>query len=335
MADYMLDCVIKAEPEAVASMVAAFRTSQVAGENAMWMQQIRQQHAWEEGQQRSHDGLLAARGPDLPAKYCASFGTQLHVLSGRLVRNIYRHPMHLYLNFLATLAMAVAMGGVFWHAGVDTGGIQNRLGALFFMLLFLSLMSLSSLPVWSQDRLLFLRERAAGCYSTNAYFAATLLFDFVPLRVLPPFLFGLISYPMIGLHPRCHLCLLRFTSVLVLANLASAASCMALGLLLNSPAAANGAGAFGLLLSARLAGFFCSDADLQPPLRALARLSYLRAAYEALAINEFAGAQGFFFTSRISRSARLAVSGDQVTPAPPGARGTRLRATVFRVLQRR
>ena len=60
---------------------------------------------------------------------------------------------------------------------------QDRLGSLFFMLLYLSLMSLSSLPIWRDDRLVFMRERAAGAYGTAAYFTAVVLFDFLPLRV--------------------------------------------------------------------------------------------------------------------------------------------------------
>ena len=40
------------------------------------------------------------------------------------------------------------------------------------MLLFLSLMALSSLPLWHEQKLLFLRERAAGAYGTGPYFAA-------------------------------------------------------------------------------------------------------------------------------------------------------------------
>jgi hypothetical protein len=55
---------------------------------------------------------------------------------------------------------------------VDTGGIQNRLGVLFFGLLYLALMTLSSLPVWRQERLLYLRERDTGAYQPPAYFAA-------------------------------------------------------------------------------------------------------------------------------------------------------------------
>ncbi len=33
-------------------------------------------------------------------------------------------------------------------------------------------MGLSSLPIWADDRLLFLREREAGAYGTAAYFTA-------------------------------------------------------------------------------------------------------------------------------------------------------------------
>lgn len=53
------------------------------------------------------------------------------------------------------------------RAGTDTSGIQNRLGVLFFMLLYLSLMSLSSLPIWRDEKLLFMRERASGVYGTR------------------------------------------------------------------------------------------------------------------------------------------------------------------------
>ena len=51
--------------------------------------------------------------------------------------------------------------------GTETSGIQNRLGVLFFMLLYLSLMSLSSLPIWRDEKLLFMRERASGVYGTR------------------------------------------------------------------------------------------------------------------------------------------------------------------------
>ena len=68
-----------------------------------------------------------------------------------------RHPFLILVNFIATLVTAVSLGLVFRNVGVDTPGIQNRLGCLFFMLLYLSMMSLSSLPIWRDDSLLFIR----------------------------------------------------------------------------------------------------------------------------------------------------------------------------------
>ena len=49
--------------------------------------------------------------------------------------------------------------------------------SMFFIVLYLGLASLSSVPVWNENRLLFLRERASGAYSTFAYFTSVVLFD--------------------------------------------------------------------------------------------------------------------------------------------------------------
>lgn len=85
---------------------------------------------------------------------------------------------------------------------------------LFFMLLYLSLMALTSLPIWRDEKLLFLRERDSGAYGTPAYFAAVVLFDLLPMRILPPTFFALFSYWMIGLHKSSAVCLLWFIGVL-------------------------------------------------------------------------------------------------------------------------
>lgn len=118
-------------------------------------------------------------------------------------------------------------------------GIQNRFGMLFFMMLFLSLMSLSSLPIWSEDMVLFFRERDSGAYSTSPYFLAHVLFDVLPLRAFPPLLFTLITYPATGLHSSSAACVAWFTITLVAGNTASALLCMCLGALLPSLTLAN------------------------------------------------------------------------------------------------
>ena len=102
------------------------------------------------------------------AKFVAPFSRQMRLLCGRLLRNMYRHPFLLKVHYTASFAVALAVGMIFWDVGSNQGGIQNRMGSLFFMLLYLTLMSLSSLPVWREDRLLFLRERANRVYGRDS-----------------------------------------------------------------------------------------------------------------------------------------------------------------------
>lgn len=118
-------------------------------------------------------------------------------------------------------------------------GIQNRFGLLFFLLFFLSLMSLSSLPIWKESMLLFYRERDAGTYRTTAYYVARVLFDVIPLRVVPPLFFLVITYAMVGLHARSVSAVLWFAAVLVLGNVTSTLLCMFLGVALPSLPLAN------------------------------------------------------------------------------------------------
>ena len=113
-----------------------------------------------------------ARATPPPAKYMCGFGRQLHVLSGRQLANLVRHPLLFALVYGSSLGAAVVLGLVFYDTGFDTAGIQNRLGSLFFMVIFLSLLSLSILPVWREEQQLFVCERANGCYGTGAYFTA-------------------------------------------------------------------------------------------------------------------------------------------------------------------
>ena len=53
---------------------------------------------------------------------------------------------------------------------------------MFFLVLYLSLTSLSSLPVWREDARVFLADRGSGVYGTSAYVASVVLFDIIPYR---------------------------------------------------------------------------------------------------------------------------------------------------------
>jgi len=198
-----------------------------------------------------------------------------------------------------------------WACGTPQG-IQNRMGALFFVLVYLALLSLSSLPLWREERALFLRERASGVYGTGAYFVTVVLFDLLPLRILPPCLLTVVAYPLVGLQheswrgPAC------FTAVVILSNLVSTTMSMAVGALAPNNAVANVVGSLAALLSILTGGFLLSKAHLSPVTAVVTRGSYVNYAFEALLVNEFAGQRGFAFTSYTKPPVAVNVTGDQV-----------------------
>ena len=98
----------------------------------------------------------------------------------------------------------------------------------------MSVASLSSLPVWRDEQLLFRREKGAGCYGSGSYFVSVVLLDFIPMRVVPPCVFAF-SYKMIGLQDSSPSHLAVFLFVLILTNCTITSATMAIGALSPAP----------------------------------------------------------------------------------------------------
>ena len=56
--------------------------------------------------------------------YILTSSTQVSALAGRLGRHATRHPLLIGLNLVASAAMALGIGAIYWDTGRDTGGIQ-------------------------------------------------------------------------------------------------------------------------------------------------------------------------------------------------------------------
>ena len=180
---------------------------------------------------------------------------QFVILSRRTFKNLYRNPMLMLTHYTIAIVMALLCGVLYFNITNDISGFQNRLGLFFFLLALFGFSALTSLNVFTSERPLFLRERANGYYSPIAYFASKVLFDIIPLRVIPPIFIGIIVYPMTGLVPgRGEF--FSFLLILVLFNLTAAALCLLIGILFTDPSVASLLGSlimlFGLLFSGPL-----------------------------------------------------------------------------------
>jgi hypothetical protein len=205
------------------------------------------------------NGFVAA-GKLKGFKKVGLFG-QFRILSRRTWRNLYRNPMLMLTHYAIAIVLAVFLGFLFYGLTDDIKGFQNRLGLFLFVLSLFGFSSLTILTVFAPERLLFTRERAKGYYSPPAYFAAKVIFDIIPLRLLPPIILGIIVYPMTGLIPAWPN-FLKFTLFLVLFNLAAAAIFLFIGIVFRNSGVANLIGVLVMLFSLLFSGFFLNKESI-------------------------------------------------------------------------
>lgn len=179
---------------------------------------------------------------------------QFVILSIRTWRNLYRNPMLMLTHYAIAIVLAVFLGFLFYGLTDDIPGFQNRLGLFFFLLALFGFSTLTSLTVFAPERLLFVRERAKGYYAPISYFTAKVVFDIVPLRLIPPIIMGCIVYPMTGLLPSWAE-FFKFMLFLVLFNLSAAAICLFIGIVCKDGGVANLLGSLVMLFSLLFAGF--------------------------------------------------------------------------------
>ena len=213
------------------------------------------------------------------------YARQFIILSQRTWRNLYRNPLLMLTHYAIAIVLAVLSGYLFYGLTDDIPGFQNRLGLFFFLLALFGFSTLTSLNVFASERLLFTRERANGYYAPITYFTAKVLFDIIPLRIVPPILMGAIVYPMTGLIPDApHF--FTFMLVLVLFNMAAAAICLFIGIVCKDGSVANLVGSLVMLFSLLFAGLLLNHDAIPAAALWLQSLSIFHYGFESLIVNE-------------------------------------------------
>lgn len=275
-------------------LVSSFAESDIATATHDEIQQAVASAATANGQNgdRNANGY-SAEGPNIHTsimgKGYARIGyvRQFIILSSRTWKNLYRNPLLMLTHYAIAILLGVLSGYLFYGLTDDIPGFQNRLGLFFFVLALFGFSTLTSLNVFSSERLLFTRERANGYYSPITYFASKVLFDIVPLRIIPPILMGIIIYPMTGLQAdAAHFFV--FLLVLVLFNLAAAAICLFIGIVCKDSSVANLIGSLVMLFSLLFAGLLLNQDKIPDGAKWLQWLSIFHYAFESLIVNEVA-----------------------------------------------
>ncbi|CAI5482476.1 unnamed protein product [Closterium sp. Yama58-4] len=178
------------------------------------------------------EARLAAAGCTVPMRvnalefamegmgYATSPLHEIWWLSCRNFKNMARTP-ELCLGRASQVAFtALCLGTLFLRLPSNPQGIEERMGFFAFSLAFLLTSSVEALPVFLEERQIFLRETSRGAYRISSYAIASVAV-FLPFLLLLALLYSIPAYLLVGLHASLSaflFFLLVVWAVLVVAN---------------------------------------------------------------------------------------------------------------------
>ncbi|RXN08398.1 ATP-binding cassette sub-family G member 2-like protein [Labeo rohita] len=131
--------------------------------------------------------------------YSTSFFHQFKWVLKRTFKNLMLNPQTSVAQIGVMIFLALVVGAVFFGVKENSSGIQNRMGALFFITTNQCFSAVSSAELFITERKLFVHEYISGYYRVSVYFLSKILSDILTLRTIPAIIFSCVAYWMIGL----------------------------------------------------------------------------------------------------------------------------------------
>uniref|UniRef100_A0A7M4F2Z8 ATP-binding cassette sub-family G member 2-like n=1 Tax=Crocodylus porosus TaxID=8502 RepID=A0A7M4F2Z8_CROPO len=220
--------------------------------------------------------------------YSTSFFHQLKWVSRRTFKNLIGNPQNSTAQLGIVTVLGIIIGAIFAGVKNDASGIQNRVGALFFLTTNQCMNSITTIELFVTEKKIFIHEYVSGYYRVSAYFFSKILADLIPMRTLPSIIFTCINYFMIGFKPTAQA---FFTLMITLILVAYTASSMALAIATgqNVVTVANLLINICFVFMIIFSGLLVNLTSVGPWLFWLQYFSIPRYGLTALQINEFTG----------------------------------------------
>ncbi|NXL17654.1 ABCG2 protein, partial [Setophaga kirtlandii] len=130
--------------------------------------------------------------------YANSFLHQLKWVSRRTFKNLIGNPQASIAQLCITALLGLVVGAIFFGLEENSAGLQNRVGAMFFLTTNQCFSSVSALELFVVEKKIFMHEYISGYYRISVYFIAKLMADLIPIRTMPSIIFTCIVYFMLG-----------------------------------------------------------------------------------------------------------------------------------------
>eukprot|EP01121_Diplochlamys_sp_Union-15-3_P009968 TRINITY_DN274_c0_g1_i2.p1 TRINITY_DN274_c0_g1~~TRINITY_DN274_c0_g1_i2.p1 ORF type:complete len:571 (+),score=60.37 TRINITY_DN274_c0_g1_i2:290-2002(+) len=232
---------------------------------------------------RSYNMLTKMRN----SEYATNVFVQFACLLKRNLTNILRTPTVTYIQLFQTIFMALLVGSIFFDVKLNQGSIQDRVGALFFILTNSAFSQFSYVNLFLEERNLTTRERSVGTYRTSAYYLAKNVSD-ACLLCISPLVFSSIGYWMVGLQPHADKFGIFLLTMVVFVITASSLF-LVIATVSPNQVVATIIAPILLVLLLLFGGFYVNAENIPVYYKWIYYISPFRYGYEILMKNEFTG----------------------------------------------
>ncbi|XP_070831263.1 broad substrate specificity ATP-binding cassette transporter ABCG2d [Chaetodon trifascialis] len=236
--------------------------------------------------------------------YNSSFFHQLRWVLKRTFQNLMLNPQTSVAQLGVNIFLALIVGAIFFGVKDDQSGIQNRMGALFFITTNQCFSTVSAAELFIIERKLFVHEYISGYYRVSVYFLSKILSD-ITLRTITSVIFSCIVYFMIGLKSTAA-AFLVFTLTVTLVAYTATAMTMAISADQSVVALANIFMTITFVFMMIFSGLLVNLPSIMDWLAWLKYFSIPRYGLAALKINEFLGLK--FCEEAVIRNANVSAA---------------------------
>ncbi|KAG2450898.1 hypothetical protein HYH02_004730 [Chlamydomonas schloesseri] len=243
------------------------------------------------------DASLASLSQKGDEYVCATCGAnvlyQVYVLTKRMLVNNWRNIAVFWLRLGMYVMLCICIGTIYYNLDNSWVGTYSRSAMMFFVVAFLTFMSIAGFPAFVEDMQVFIRERLNGYYSVATFALANTLAS-------APFIFGIavissaVVYWLVGLNDGGdrfpYFFINLYVSLTVVESLMMAIAAVVPHYLMGI---AGGAGILGMYML--VCGFFQPVGELPAPVwrYPLHYISYHSYAFAGFMHNEFDSTDGW------------------------------------------
>ncbi|KAK4629104.1 ABC multidrug transporter H [Fulvia fulva] len=235
------------------------------------------------------ESVTHERNPSLPKKspLTVSFYTQVSAAVIRQYQLLWGDKATFFITQGATIAQSLIAGSLFYDAPANSSGLFSKGGALFFALLYNSLLSMSEVTNSFAARPVLAKHRGFALYHPAAFCIAQIAAD-IPLILVQVTLYSIPAYFMTGLKDTAG-AFFTFWVLCFAVTMTMTACFRSIGAAFPNFDAASKVSGFLISALIMYTGYMIAKPDMHPWFVWIYWIDPLAYGYEALSGNEFAG----------------------------------------------